>query len=73
MSALKNGALLKAFAGKPADGEKVPLPYDDRVVLNNAGREVKTISNKEFFPVSSTSLGRHAISRNTSQVARDAA
>ena len=50
MSALKNGALLKAFAGKPEDAEKVPLPYDDRVTLNNIGKEVQTkISNKEYF------------------------
>ena len=49
MSALKKGALLKAFAGKPEDAEKVPLPYDDRVILNNTAREVQTTSAKTNF------------------------
>lgn len=50
MSALKKGALLKAFAGKLADAEKVALPYDGRVVLKkHRKRSANNISNKAFL------------------------
>lgn len=60
MSALKKGALLKAFAGKLADAEKVALPYDGRVVLKNTGREVQTTSATRPFLASSTSFPGYA-------------
>lgn len=42
--------MLKALAGKPADAEKVPLPYVDRVILNNTEKEKKTTSaTRNFF------------------------
>lgn len=70
MSALKKGALLKAFVGKPADAEKVPLPYDDRVILNNIEREVQTtLATRNIFQFQARLLGRHAMSRSSSQVA----
>lgn len=55
MSALKNGALLKAVAGIPPEDENAPFPYVDRVVLNKDSKKyVNNISNvKQRFLASS--------------------
>lgn len=54
--------MLKAFAGKAADAEKVPLPYVDRVILNNTGREVQTASaTRNFFSVKHVYRSSHNV------------
>lgn len=60
MSALKKGALLKAFAGKLADAEKVALPYDGRVVLKkHRKRSANNISNKASFSFKEQHVTHH--------------